>query len=304
MANQALLDAGVLHAAEFLNYAEAAAESLRGEFKKRTREILDIARRFEGLERRRRIRQLLDSERSLLEQQILNVILDAYDAQVTIEEDNLRNATPHLRTIPPPDSLALRRAIDADMREYIRQFNDRAVRRVIRVYDQVTLIGPMREKTGNYMRTLIRTGVTESTTRAKQAVWDANRDIVKGVRWVSVLDDRTSATCRHRDARVGPANATTTWVQPKGTKALVPRDARPPAHFNCRSTIVPYVAGEQADQEQYYEWLDRQRIEVQLRVLGPARWALWKKEGVRPEQFTTRRGDPLTLEEIKKKVAR
>lgn len=45
--------------------------------------------------------------------------------------------------------------------------------------------------------------------------------------WVSVLDSRTTDVCRSRNGRV----------------YLYSTGPRPPAHYNCRSTIVPYAAG-------------------------------------------------------------
>ena len=48
--------------------------------------------------------------------------------------------------------------------------------------------------------------------------------------WISVLDDRTSVICR--------TLAYTVWEYGKGPL--------PPAHPNCRSRIMPYVAGQQA----------------------------------------------------------
>jgi SPP1 gp7 family putative phage head morphogenesis protein len=48
------------------------------------------------------------------------------------------------------------------------------------------------------------------------------RDVL-GVRWVSVLDSRTSDICLGLAGQVFPAH----------------EGPRPPAHFNCRSTVVP-----------------------------------------------------------------
>lgn len=77
--------------------------------------------------------------------------------------------------------------------------------------------------------TVVRTAANHVSTGARQATWDANADIISGVRWVSTLDGRTSAVCRSRDGEVYP----------------IDKGPRPPAHPNCRSTVVPVLAGEE-----------------------------------------------------------
>lgn len=75
--------------------------------------------------------------------------------------------------------------------------------------------------------TVVRTAANHVSTGARQATWDANADIISGVRWVATLDGRTSAVCRSRDGEVYP----------------IDKGPRPPAHPNCRSTVVPVLAG-------------------------------------------------------------
>lgn len=77
--------------------------------------------------------------------------------------------------------------------------------------------------------TVVRTAANHVSTGARQATWDANADIISGVRWVATLDGRTSAVCRSRDGEVYP----------------IDKGPRPPAHPNCRSTVVPVLAGEE-----------------------------------------------------------
>src|SRR5690554_4304471 len=72
---------------------------------------------------------------------------------------------------------------------------------------------------------LVRTAVNHTANFAGQAVFDANRDIVKEVVWVSTLDGRTSSVCQARDGQVFP----------------VDKGPRPPAHWNCRSRMAPVL---------------------------------------------------------------
>ncbi len=76
--------------------------------------------------------------------------------------------------------------------------------------------------------TIARTAVNHMSNSARQEVWNANSDIIDGVRWVATLDGRTSDVCRGRDGLVFPLN----------------EGPRPPAHPGCRSTTVPVLVGE------------------------------------------------------------
>lgn len=86
---------------------------------------------------------------------------------------------------------------------------------------------------------IMRTAINHVSTAARGAVWDANSDIILALRWTATLDGRTSAVCRARDgdlAMVGDNKL------PPGATALNPREARPPAHVGCRSTMVAVLS--------------------------------------------------------------
>jgi SPP1 gp7 family putative phage head morphogenesis protein len=86
---------------------------------------------------------------------------------------------------------------------------------------------------------VVRTAVTHVSTAARGAVWAANEDIIWALRWTATLDGRTSPVCQSRDgdlAMVGDNRI------PAGAQALSPKDARPPAHVNCRSTMVAVLS--------------------------------------------------------------
>lgn len=87
---------------------------------------------------------------------------------------------------------------------------------------------------------IVRTAVNHVSNNAREAVWEANADIITAKIWSSTLDGRTTAICRARDGcgvPVGNADL------PEGIKPLKPPDAKPPAHFNCRSVFVAYIDG-------------------------------------------------------------
>lgn len=76
--------------------------------------------------------------------------------------------------------------------------------------------------------TIVRTAVNHVSNSARQETWTANADILKGLRWVSTLDGRTSPICRPRDGQIYPIDS----------------GPRPPAHPGCRSTMSPILDGE------------------------------------------------------------
>ena len=68
--------------------------------------------------------------------------------------------------------------------------------------------------------------------------------------WVSVLDSRTTEVCRDRDGRVYD------WGN----------GPRPPAHYNCRSTIIPVQAA--VDVPSLYAWAMNLPATVQNDIFG------------------------------------
>lgn len=87
---------------------------------------------------------------------------------------------------------------------------------------------------------ITRTAVNHVSNTARNYVWEANEDIIQCRVWTSTLDGRTSAICRARDGCGAPVGDNDL---PKGMKPLNPINAKPPAHFNCRSVMVAYIDG-------------------------------------------------------------
>lgn len=150
---------------------------------------------------------------------------------------------------------------------------------------------------------VIRTAVAHTAAVARAEVFEANDDIIKAVRWVSTLDGRTSAICRARDGQMYPVKS----------------GPRPPAHFRCRSTVVPVTKsyrelgldiddlpestrasmnGQVPGDQNYDQWLRKQPEAFQNEVLGPEKAKLFR-EGLTMDRFVTRAGRELTLAELR-----
>lgn len=159
--------------------------------------------------------------------------------------------------------------------------------------------------------TVVRTAVQHVATQARMETLMANADVLKGYAWSATLDARTSSQCRSLDGRV--------FELGKGPL--------PPAHPNCRSSIVPVtkswrelgidaddlppgmrasVDGPVDGSLTYYEWLKRQPADFVEDALGPTRAALFLKGGIDAEEFARlqldRNFQPLSLEELRRKI--
>lgn len=160
-------------------------------------------------------------------------------------------------------------------------------------------------------RTVAHTALQHVATTARMETLKANDDIVKGYRWVSTLDGRTSSQCRSLDGR----------------EFEFGKGPMPPAHPNCRSTITPVLktwrelgidmpegpAGTRASQGgqvsaelTYYQWLKTQPAGFVEEALGPTRAKVFLDGGIDAEEFArlqlNRNFEPLSLEELRRKI--
>lgn len=163
---------------------------------------------------------------------------------------------------------------------------------------------------------LVRTAITSVTAQTDYEVLKANGKALKGWQYVAVLDSRTTPICAHRDGHIYPIEDTSHL---------------PPAHFNCRSTIVPivksydqlgglegvsqirkrnfsdltpkqiaYYDGQSPQKESYQEWLSRQKPEVQLRHLGDLNKLEMFREGkITVDKFSNAEGRSLGIKELR-----
>lgn len=163
------------------------------------------------------------------------------------------------------------------------------------------------EITRRNAETIVRTAVSHTANHTRQKFYEANDDLVKGVKWVATLDSRTTPICQSRDGKVYPVDS----------------GPRPPAHHNCRSSTTPvlkswkelgidlkeFPEGTRASMDgqvpanmTYNEWLNGKDAKFQDSVLGPTRGKLFR-EGMPVDRFVNKAGDRLTLDELRKRDA-
>lgn len=160
------------------------------------------------------------------------------------------------------------------------------------------------EATTRHAETWARTAANHVSARAREETFRENDELVKGVRWVSTLDTRTSLICMDLDGDVFPLDS----------------GQRPPAHPNCRSSVVPILKswrelginlneapegtrasmdGQVPEKQTYGEWLKGQPAEVQNEALGRERAKLFREGKIQIGQFVNRQGHTRTLDELR-----
>ena len=151
---------------------------------------------------------------------------------------------------------------------------------------------------------IARTGLNHVSTATRTATYQANKDLIKGVKWVSTLDARTCPQCAGLDGTVFKLDTSHT---------------NPPAHVGCRCTLTPVLksykemgiplkgapAGTRASMNgqvpgdvTYGKWLKDQPKGVQKRVLGKKKSEAFRSGKLKIDQFTNDHGKTLTLKDL------
>ena len=342
--NEELLDRAVSHQINLLRLSGAVRDKLIANLNRveddLIRQIRDRADRGSFTERRlnlilRDVREILNDARP----ETLDIVraelaeLAAYEADFGIRM--LRGSTPVELDIKRPTAEQLRAVVTSRpfqgkiLREWVSELTDsqrRQIRDAIRIaftegetIDQIVrrirgtramgFRDGVMEVSRRHAAALVRTAVNHTATRAREHLYEANRDIVKGVRWVSTLDSRTTEICMDRDGQVYPVDS----------------GPRPPAHPNCRSTTAPVVKswrelgidldeappgtraamdGQVPDKLTYGEWLRRQPAAVQDDALGQTKGRLFRQGNLSVDRFVDQRGRAYTLDELRRREGR
>lgn len=173
----------------------------------------------------------------------------------------------------------------------------------------------VRQITRRGAQALAQTTTAAVQNGALQALYEANRNVVKRELYVATLDSRTSPICRSLDGRIFP----------QGTGPV------PPVHINCRSIRVPAIDGRRlgnrpangATEQQlaglrgparrraveklvgrvpagttYQQWLGNQTTAFQNEVLGPTRGRLFRQGNLQLDRFVDNSGNQYTLREL------
>ena len=166
---------------------------------------------------------------------------------------------------------------------------------------------------------LVQTSVQTVANDARRNVFEANSDIIKGIRQVSTLDGHTTIIC----VAYSGAEWNLDHEPINGTTLKYGNGC--PRHWNCRSVEVPITktfrelgldidepptstrasADGQIDASTTFnDFLERKGKAYQDQVLGEGRADLWRAGKITLRDLVSGDGNPLTLEQLRAKVAR
>lgn len=166
---------------------------------------------------------------------------------------------------------------------------------------------------------ITRTAVQTVANDARMSFYGANPDYIKALQWVSTLDSRTSDICIARSGK--------TWsfpsMEPIGHS--IPWNGGPPAHWACRSTVIPVLKtlremgidrdnfqqttrasmdGQVAADLTFDQFLKGKPKEFADRMLGKGRAELWREGKITLSELLNQKGQPLTLTELAAKYGK
>lgn len=163
---------------------------------------------------------------------------------------------------------------------------------------------------------LTRTSVQTVVNRAREATYEANSHLLKGLKWISTLDARTTIICAVRDNKLYTA---TTPHRPIG-HFYVWGTGPGSIHWQCRSTSVPILrsaddlglddvsektrnslTGEVPQDINFEDWLKTQDSVIQNSVLGETRAELWRNGQIKTfKSLVDQKGRPKSLKDLPK----
>lgn len=174
-----------------------------------------------------------------------------------------------------------------------------------------------------HAQTLVRSSVQATANKARESVYAANSNVIKGQQWLSTLDSRTSDICISLD---GSAWYLSGKPMPGTVHSYL---GPPPAHFNCRSTLLPVTKsfselaksksakaklskipktkqrslrasmdGAVSNKLNYEEWLRTKPPGFQLEVLGPTKLRLWQAGQLSLKNLIDQSHNPLAVDTL------
>jgi len=165
--------------------------------------------------------------------------------------------------------------------------------------------------------TVTRTAITSTQSAALDRVMQNNKDIIKGYMFTAILDSRTSPICSHHNGKVYDADD---------------NRYRPPLHWRCRSSMIPVLKSKEelasADsarlkkrevakldpskasglppkREAFGDWLRRQKMDIQSKLLGGEDQANLFREGkLKADQYVTPKGKVLSIQALRSRASK
>jgi len=279
------------------------------------------------------LRQLSNGLYQSMADEIMDELIDFTDYEVGFTQRMLNRLSAGETSLPTPEQIQssiysnvmkLEPTKNYTIGQALSQFaSKKAVQITQTITDGVilgdttpTIIQALRNMFGlqrSQASTLARTITNFIATQAREAVYRQNEQLFDGYQWVATLDGRTSLICASRDGT----------IYPRGDDPI--RNPKPPAHFSCRSTIIPMIKEEfgvfkpvdvkrpskstnaQGDvvkkpidaSTNYEQWLRQQNQSFQQEVLGSTKARLFREGNLNLSRFVDQTGRNYTLDELR-----
>lgn len=170
--------------------------------------------------------------------------------------------------------------------------------------------------TRHHAASVTQTALSHIAATAREHFDEANRDLIKGYKWLATLDNKTSEGCRIRDSKEydrdrKPVGHKIPWLTGPGK-----------LHWNCRSTETRILKslrelgldvdempkstrasmdGQVPQDTTYGQWLRDQPVYIQNDVLGKRRAEMFRSGDLKIERFYSDKGRLLSLEELEQR---
>ena len=178
---------------------------------------------------------------------------------------------------------------------------------------------------------LVRSSVLAAANAAREDLYKQNDDVIKGYQWLSTLDSRTTDICKALDGQswyLDGRRMPGTTLRYRGP---------PPAHWNCRSTLVPVLrswsdlvsnpeirrkikraeatlpdgirasmdgaVSAKLDYEQWLRGKDAEDPAFAQEILGPTKYRLWKAGKLPFTQLVDQSHNPRTVAQLRERAA-
>jgi len=200
------------------------------------------------------------------------------------------------------------------MRRLLESFDDSVINQIRYQIQDATALGYTNQQLarnildleptlGRRAATVARTATNHVSNQTRKLSMQENDDVLEGYEWVATLDARTSLVCAARDGVI---------------YRDFEKDPKPPAHFNCRSTITmrvkpefdlgpgtgtrpnrgPAGARNLPASITFGDWLHSQPRPFQEKILGKTRAKLFRDGKFTLDKFVDSQGNVLTLREL------
>jgi SPP1 gp7 family putative phage head morphogenesis protein len=185
-------------------------------------------------------------------------------------------------------------------------------------YELAKRVDGVLNKGMNHARTIARTSVATVSNQARQSVYDANDDVIKGIQHLSTMDSKVSFICATRDSAMWDLNGV--GLNSLGKKY---RYRVPPLHFQCRSVLVPVlksweelglgdieeisegtrssINGQISSSISFSKWFESKPKTFQEKYLGISRYKMYKDKKITFSDLVNQSGSELSVQMLKEK---